>query len=67
MSAVERVKRMVLWRASQVAAKGHQGLGQPEVEAVGQLPIEFRELLAEVVEVGVQGVGGEGWGVSTLR
>ncbi len=51
MSAVERVKRLVLWRASQAVARGHQGTGVPEVAAVEEVPGAFRLLLAEVVEV----------------
>jgi GNAT superfamily N-acetyltransferase len=51
MSAVERVKRTVLWRASQAVARAHQGRGVPDVGSPLELPIEFRQLLEEVVQV----------------
>ena len=49
MSAVERVKRMLLWRASAAAARGHQADGRPEVGDLLAVPLPLRALLAEAV------------------
>lgn len=54
MSALDRVKRMMLWRAGQSAFRCHADVGLLEVE-FKDLPKEYQDLLGEVVQVrGVQ-------------
>ncbi len=49
-SAIDRVRRMMMWRSGQAAFKGFTTTGCLQLEAT-QLPPELLELVAEVAQV----------------